>query len=68
MTDLHPRVLRMVAKQRQRALDDLDAGDHAGEAASVARRRDLERAAGQTNANVAAAEARRRRPRPARAR
>jgi len=65
VTDLHPRVLRMVAKQRQRALDDLDAGDHAGDAASVARRRDLERAAGQT---VAAAEARRRRPRPARAR
>ena len=67
MTDLHLRILRMVAKQRQRELDDHKAADHAGRA-SAQRRRDLEREAGETEANVAAAEARRRRPRPGRAR
>lgn len=68
MTDLHLRILRMVAKQRQRELDDHDAADHAGEAASAGHRRDLEQAAGRTQANVAAAEARRRFPRPGRGR
>jgi hypothetical protein len=66
VTDLHLGILRMVAKQRQRELDDHNAADHAGRA-SAERRRDLERVAGQTEANLVAAEARRRRPRPGRA-
>lgn len=66
MTDLHLRILRMVAKQRQRELDDHNAADHT-DRASAERRGDLERVAGQTEANLAAAEARRRRPRPGRA-
>jgi hypothetical protein len=64
VTDLHLRILRLVAKQRQRELDDHDATDHNRGSASAARRRDLDHAAGRTSANVAAAEARRRyRPR-----
>lgn len=66
MTDVHLRILQMVAKQRKHQLDDHNAGDHAG-LVSAERRRDLERVAGRTEANVAAAEARRRRPRPGRA-
>jgi hypothetical protein len=53
MTDLHPRILRMVAKQRQRALDDHSAAELAGGPRSGADRRDLERAAGQTKASGA---------------
>jgi len=68
MTDLHLRILRMVAEQRQRALDDHNAADHAADPRSGEHRRDLARAAGQTKAKVAAAEARRRRPRRARGR
>ena len=68
MTDLHLRILRMIAKRRQRDLEDHDAGDRADDAASAHERRDLEEAAGQTKANVSAAEARRRFPRPRRAR
>jgi hypothetical protein len=65
MTDLHLRLLRMVAKQRQRELDDHDAAaDHGRDPASTGRRRDLEHAAGRTQANVAAAQARRRYRRP----
>jgi hypothetical protein len=60
MTDLHLRILRMVAMQRQRELDDHAAADHVGGPSSADHRRDLERAAGQTKANVAAAEVRRR--------
>jgi hypothetical protein len=60
MTDLHLRILRMVATQRQRELDDHDAVDPAGGPSSADHRRDLERAVGQTKANVAAAEIRRR--------
>jgi hypothetical protein len=55
----------MVAKKRQRALDDHNAAEHPAGPRSGDQRRDLERAAGQTKANVAAAEARRRRPRRA---
>jgi hypothetical protein len=68
MSDLHLRILRMLAKQRRRELDDHDAADHTGDAASPGRRRELKRAAAQAKANVAAAEARRRYPRPARGR
>lgn len=63
MTDLHLRILRLLAKQRQRDLDDHDGGDHAGDAGSAGRRRELEQAAARTGANVAAAETRRRFPR-----
>jgi hypothetical protein len=65
MTDLHLRILRMVAKQRQRELDNHDAAD--GGPASAGHRRELEQAAGHANANVAAAESRRRYPWPGRA-
>jgi len=68
MSDLHLRILRILAKQRQRELDDHDAAEHTGDAASPGRRCELERAAARTKANVAAAEARRRYPRPARGR
>jgi hypothetical protein len=68
MTDLHLRILRMVAKQRQRELDDHDATDRAGGLASAGQRRDLQQASGRADASVAAAEARRRYPWPLRAR
>ncbi len=68
MTDVHLRILRLLARQRERELDDHDAADHPGDAASADRRRMLDRAAGRTRANVAAAEARRRYTRPLRGR
>jgi hypothetical protein len=68
MTDLHLRILRIVAKHRQCELNDHDAADHTGGPASAGHRSDLEQAAGRANANVAAAEARRRYPRPGHAR
>lgn len=68
MTDVHLRILRMVARQRQQELDAHDAADHIGDAASTGDRRDLEQAAGRTKANVAAAEARRGYLRPGRGR
>ncbi len=64
MTDLHLRILRMVAKQRQRDLDDHDVADQASGPASTGHRRDLEKAAGRTKDNVATAQARRRYARP----
>jgi len=70
MTDLHLRILRMIAKHRQSALNSHDAvghthgRGHAHGRASAGRRRDLEKAARRTKANVAAAQARRRHPRP----
>jgi hypothetical protein len=67
MTDLHLRILRLIAKRRQSALDDHDADGHTHGRASAGRRRDLEKAARRTKANVAAAQARRRHPRPGRA-
>jgi hypothetical protein len=66
MTDLHLRILRMIAKHRQSELDDDDAAGHTRGRASAGRRSDLEKAARRTKANVAAAQARRRRPRPRR--
>lgn len=68
MSDLHLRLLRAVANQRQRRLEDHDAAEHTGDAAAAADRRDLERAADRTKANVAAAEARRLYPRAGRRR
>jgi hypothetical protein len=62
MTDVHLRILRLLAKQRQGELDDHNAADHASNATSADRQRTLERAARRTRANVAAAEARRRGP------
>lgn len=62
MTDLHLRLLRAVAKQRERDLDDHETADHTGDAAAAVDRRDLERAADRTKASVAAAEARRDHP------
>jgi hypothetical protein len=67
MTDLHLRILRMVAEHRQSALDDDDAVGGTHGRASAGRRRDLEKAARRTKANVAAAQARRRHPRSGRA-
>jgi len=67
MTDLHLRILRMIAKHRQSALDDHDAAGRTHGRASAGRRRDLEKAARRTKANVTAAQARRRHPRPGRA-
>jgi hypothetical protein len=66
MTDLHLRILRMIAKNRQSALEDHDAAGHSHPRASAGRRNDLEKAARRTKASVAAAQARRRHPRPAR--
>jgi len=62
MTDVHLRILRLLAKQRQRELDNHDAAEPTGDAASPGDRRDLDRAAWRTRARVAAAEARRRYP------
>jgi hypothetical protein len=66
MTDLHLRILRLIAKRRQSGLGDLDADGHTHGRASAGRRRDLEKAARRAKANVAAAQARRRHPRPGR--
>jgi hypothetical protein len=46
MTDLHLRILRMVAKRRQRGLDDHNTAEHAADPRSGEHRRDLARAAG----------------------
>lgn len=62
MTDIHLRILRLLATKRQRELDDHDAAEHTGDGGSTGRRRKLVRAAGQARAGVAAAEARRRYP------
>jgi hypothetical protein len=67
MTDLHVRILGMIAEHRQSALDDHEAAGHTHGRASAGRRRDLETAARRTKANVAAAQARRRHPRLGRA-
>lgn len=64
MTDRHIRLLRLVAQQRQRELDDHDTADHGGETASAGRRRHLKRVAILTRGRVAEAEARRHYRRP----
>ena len=62
MSDRHMRVLRVVARHRQRELDLHEAADALPEAGSAARLQDLVQTAARTRARVAAAEARRRRP------
>ena len=68
MTDFHLRILRMIARQRERERDDHDSVEHTGDKVSAGRRRDLDQVAERTKANVAAAEARRRFPRAVRGR
>jgi hypothetical protein len=63
VSDRHIRVLRVLARHRQRQLDDHDAVAAEPDAGSVTRREDLQRTAARTRARVAAAEARRRHPR-----
>ncbi|MDQ6820512.1 MAG: hypothetical protein M3076_09305 [Actinomycetota bacterium] len=64
MSDLHIRLLRLVALRRQRELDDYDAAAHLQDPASTERRRHLVRTAIGSRARVAAAQARRRYRRP----
>jgi hypothetical protein len=59
MTDRHMRVLRVVARHRQRKLDDHDAAEAVADVTSTSRRRDLAKVAARTRARVAAANARR---------
>ena len=59
MSDRHIRVLRVVARDRQRKLDDHEGAANIPEATSTSRRRELARAAARTRARVTAAEARR---------
>jgi hypothetical protein len=66
VSDSHLRILRMIAKRWQRELDHDDVVDPVRGSEPSDHRRDLEQAAGQANANVAAAEARRRHPQPGR--
>jgi hypothetical protein len=60
MTDRHIRILRLVARQAQRELDDHHSLNHIGDSASTGRREHLERAAARTSARVADADERRR--------
>ena len=60
MTDLHFHIRGLLARQRQRDLDDQDVPDPTSDTASAGRLGDVERTAGRTRANVAAAAARRR--------
>jgi hypothetical protein len=50
VNDLHLRILRLVADRNQRELNNHDAADHVPDAASAARREDLERTARRTRA------------------
>lgn len=60
MSDLHLRILRLVARTTQRDLEDHDAADHVVNAASRRRRQDLTRTAMRTRDRVTEARARRR--------
>jgi hypothetical protein len=62
VSDRHTRVLRVLARHRQRRLDESDAShpSPAGTGASDVRRADLERLAKRAKARVVAADARRR--------
>lgn len=64
MTDRLGRILRLVAQQRERELDEQDTADHGGETASAGRRRHLKRVAILARGRVAEAEARRHYGRP----
>jgi hypothetical protein len=59
MSDRHIQILRVVARHRQRKLDDHDAVANTPDPTSTSRRRDLARVATRTRARLAAAEARR---------
>jgi hypothetical protein len=61
MTDPHIRILRHIARQTQRELDDYTL-EPAGHAASTGRRDYLKHAAKRTRGQVAAAEQRRQAP------
>jgi hypothetical protein len=60
VSDRHSRILRVVARHRQRRLDDHDAGAGVPDAGSADRRDELERTAARTRARVAAAATKRR--------
>ncbi|MEA2251432.1 MAG: hypothetical protein QOC78_2884 [Solirubrobacteraceae bacterium] len=63
MSDRHVRILRVMARHRQRRLDEHDATPTPDpDAGSAARRDDLQRTAAVTRARVVAAEVRKRRP------
>jgi hypothetical protein len=64
VTDPHIRILRLVAHQAQRELDDHHSLNHVGDTALTGRREHLERAAARTSARVADADERRRNRRP----
>jgi len=65
MTDRHVGILRLVAHQAQRELDDHHSIDHIGDTASRGRHEHLERAVARTRERVADADERRRNRRPA---
>lgn len=60
MSDLHLRILRLIAHRNQRELDAHDAVDQPANTASKTRRQDLAKTAARTRARAAAAQARRR--------
>jgi hypothetical protein len=60
VSDLHIRILRLVAHRTQRDLDDHDAVDHVWDTACAGRRQDLARIATRSRARVTEARARRR--------
>jgi hypothetical protein len=66
VSDLHIRILRLVARQRQHNLDAYDAVEHEDTEAK-GRRQGLERIARRTRARVTDAQSRRRYQRPGRA-
>jgi hypothetical protein len=59
MTDTHIRILRLMARQRQRELRNHNAANDKSDATSSDRREHLEQAATRTSARVADAERRR---------
>jgi hypothetical protein len=65
VTDPHIHILRLVAHQAKRELDDHHSVDHIGDTASAGRRERLERAAARTRGRVADADERRLNQRPA---
>jgi len=60
LSDRHLRVLRLLARRRQTALEEHDAAAPTFESGSPNRRRELAQRATQARARVAAAEERRR--------
>ena len=59
MSDLHLRILRLVAGRNQRELNDYAAIDRVEDAASAGHRQELARTAARTRARVSDAQARR---------